>query len=158
MTQNDILKRTAEDGDCLMWTGSLVHGTLPVITVANKKLYAKRQLMILSGRDVAGKCVTNTCGEKMCINPAHLVILTKGGLAKKTALTKRYTTADCAKIAQARRAHSKLSQDAVLEIRASDEPAQALADRYRITPAYVYMLRKGLFRRDYNNPFSGLMT
>lgn len=158
MTPAEILKRTTECGDCLIWTGSFVHDVAPVISIGNKKLYVKRVLMEQAGKDIHGKCVRSSCGQSSCVNPKHLEIVTKAAVIKHTASTGVFSTnAVRARVAAAKRSTSKLSQEAATEIRNSDEPMKDLASRYGITEAYGYMIRRGQFRRDYSNPFSGLM-
>lgn len=63
-----------------------------------------------------------------------------------------------AKAAMARRKTSKLSDAGVLDIRTSEEHRSVLMQRYGITEAYYYMLRKGRYRKDYSSPFAGLFT
>ena len=158
MTKDDILKRTTLCGDCMIWTGSFVHHTNPVLTMSNKKLYVKRVLMHLDERKIEGKCVISTCGQQSCVNPDHLQIITRKALAIRTAATGYQSNlAIKAKIAATKRAKSNLSNDAVLEIRHSNEPVTALAARHGITDSYAYMIRRNQCRKDYQNPFSGLI-
>lgn len=152
-----LLERTEEFGDCKLWTGALIHGKAPVITIDDKKVYVKRRVMALLGRNVEHKCVTSDCTNKLCIEPAHLVVTTKGGIARRTAASGALSTPLCgAKVAAALRAKSKLSQAAVQAIRASDKPVIELAAENNISESYVYMIRRGDFRKDYSSPFAGL--
>ena len=159
MTTEEILKRTRQCGDCLEWTGSLVHGIAPVISLDRKKQYAKRVIMQNAGHDCTGKCVTSNCGNRLCVNPSHLRIVTKRALIKRVADTGVFRKNSFrANVAAAKRIGSKLSDASVQEIRDSDEPVKSLAERYGISEAYAYMIRRGQWRRDYSNPFSGLMS
>ena len=159
MTEYDILKRTRECGDCLEWTGSFVHDEAPVISIKNRKIYVKRHLMQLAGRKIDGLCVTSKCGNTACVNPKHLQIVTKAAIIKRTAATGVFsTTAVRARVAAGKRKLSKLSQEAANEIRTSTEPIAVLARKHGITDAYGYMIRRGEFRKDYRNPFAGLMA
>ena len=159
MTLPEILKRTKECGDCLLWTGSFVHDVAPVVSIKNKKLYAKRLVLELSGQNVTGKCVSYTCGQITCVNPKHLTAITRAAVIKRTAATGVFSTnAVRARVAAGKRKDSKLSQEAAVEIRTSSLPVPELAAKHGITEAYGYMIRRGRFRRDYSNPFAELMT
>lgn len=159
MTLTDILKRTRECGDCLLWTGSFVHDAAPVISVKNKKLYVKRYMLELEGQNIKGKCVISTCGHDSCVNRKHLLVVTRATVIKRTAATGVFATnAVRARVAAGKRARSKLSQEAAIEIRNSSEPVPVLAAKHGITEAYGYMIRRGQFRRDYSNPFAALIN
>jgi hypothetical protein len=159
MTLSDLFKRTTECGDCLLWTGSFVHGVAPVVSIKNKKIYVKRFILELEGKNIAGKCVSYTCGQESCVNPKHLVIKTKAQVIKTTAATGVFSTnAVRSKVAAGKRKGSKLSQAAAIEIRTSNVSVQELAAKHGITASYGYMIRRGEFRRDYSNPFSGLIA
>ena len=159
MTESDILKRTTECGDCLLWTGSFVHGTRPVVSIKNKKLYVKRHLLELAGSDLRRNCVISTCGNNTCVNPEHLLVVSRTTVLKRTAASGAFSTiAVRARVAAGKRKKSKLSQEAALEIRNSSESIAVLAAKHGITEAYGYMIRRGRFRQDYSNPFMGLMT
>jgi hypothetical protein len=157
MIKTELLKRTHQCGDCMEWTGSFVHKVLPAFTLNGKKLYVKRYLAELDGKNVKGRVVTSDCKNKLCVNPAHLVVLTRAQLVNRTAASGAWSTAAVrAKVAHGIRAKSKLSQDAAREIRMSDEPIKVLAARHGITGSYVGMIRAGYCRKDYGSPFAGL--
>ncbi len=159
MTETEILKRTRECGDCLEWTGSMVHKVAPVISIANRKIYVKRHLMELAGKKIKGLCVSNKCGNTACVNPKHLQTVTKAQVIKRTTATGALsTTAVRARVAAAKRKTSKLSQEAAREIRSSSEQMAVLATKHGISESYGYMIRRGDFRKDYNNPFMGLLA
>jgi hypothetical protein len=159
MTETEILKRTRECGECLEWTGAYVHNVAPVISIGNRKIYTKRRLLELAGKNIEGLCVTNKCGNTSCVNPKHLQIATKAHIIQRTAATGVFSsTAVRARVAAGKRKTSKLSQEAAFEIRNSNEPVPVLAAKHGISDAYGYMIRRGQFRKDYSNPFAGLMT
>lgn len=156
--RSKIELNTRESGDCLIWTGPVIQGGAPVVTVDRKKLYVKRHYLQLTGMVLGKKLATSSCANQLCVNHDHLVALTKTQLAKRTAASGAWSTpAIKARVAQGLRARSKLSQESVLAIRTSDEPVKVLAARHDISEAYAYMIRRGDWRRDYSaTPFSGL--
>lgn len=64
------------DGDCLTWAGSVSVTGNPRIMWAKKMYLGRRLLMQLSGVDLGNKKVTETCGNKLCMNKAHLLVVT----------------------------------------------------------------------------------
>lgn len=157
MNQTDLLKRTKEDGDCLIWTGSLIHHNAPVFSLAGKKIYVKRHLMELAGKKVDGFCVISTCKCQLCVNPEHLKIVKRKDVLKATVASGvLHTPSIRAKITKAKRETSKLSQDSVRELMASTEHVPTMAKRMGITEAYAYMIRRGRFRREISSPWAGL--
>lgn len=157
MNQQDLLKRTKEDSDCLIWTGSLIHGNAPVFSLDGKKIYVKRQLMALAGKKIDGLCVISTCGNQLCVNPEHLKLVKRKDVLKATVdRGVLHTPVIRAKITQTKRAASKLSQDGVRELRASTEHVPTVANRLGITEAYAYMIRRGRFRKEIASPWAGL--
>lgn len=149
-----------ESGDCMLWGGPLVQRKFPVLNVDRKKLYVKRHAMQLMGHVLGRKVVTSKCGNQLCVNPEHLVLVTKAKMVEMTVAAhggNLNTPASKAKIAAALRAKSPLTQEEVADIRNSNDSITTIARRYDISEAYAYMLRRGDWRRDYNaTPFSGL--
>lgn len=156
-----IKKRTRIVGECWEWTSTLLRGQHPICKVKNKTVYPKRAAWEWKHQKAVPPkmCVVNikTCGNDLCCNPDHLKIISKGDLLRRTISEgKLHTQLIREKIAEAKRANSKLTQEAAREFVLSDEPVPVLAKKHGISEAYGYMLRKGLFRRETANPFRGL--
>lgn len=149
-----------EQGDCMLWGGPLVQRKFPVLNVERKKLYVKRHAMQLMGHVLGRKVVTSKCCNQLCVNPEHLVLVTKAKMVEMTVAAhggNLNTPASKAKIAAALRARSPLTQEEVADIRNSNDSIRTIARRHDISQACAYMLRRGLWRRDYNaTPFTGL--
>lgn len=146
-----IQQRSEEEGDCLLWTGaSCTRG--PVVTIKQMQ-YPLRRLVweAKHGEPFPAGSVTGvSCKNHLCLE--HVIDKTwSEHNSRPTSLTHRIRTA------MAKRKDSKLSDAAVAEIRASGERADVLAERHGISTAYVYMIRRGYNRRDYANPFAGLV-
>lgn len=143
------------------WIPSLTKHRVPVMKVDNVTVSVRRALYrIEKGVDAhKARGVTTNCQNSKCINPAFLVQLTKSQLVERTAKAGKYSNVSKSiKIAGKKRNKSKLSQDGVRDIVTQQETAKVYADRYNITPAYVYMLWRGLFRKEHGSPFSGLLA
>ncbi len=162
MTLNEIKARCEEVGECWIWQGGFLRGRFPIVKIANKSVYPKREAWkAANGKDIpAGNCVVNkkTCNDPHCCNPDHLTTATKRQVLQRTVSDgKLHTTKVRANIAMTKRAKSKLSDEAVQEIRYSDEPVSVLAAKHGISDTYGYMIRRGNSRKDYSNPFAGLI-
>lgn len=160
MTLADLLARTRECGDCLEWTDAIhsVHKA-PVFTRRDRKVYARREAALLSGRQIAGRCVTSTCKNPLCINPDHLRVVSRSVIQRRTAASGAFSGLNIkVKVAAAKRATSKLSQDDVREIRRSCESVAEKAHRFGISQTYVYMILNNQSRIDYVTPFLGILT
>lgn len=162
MNLEDIKARCEEVGECWIWQGTLLHKRFPIAKVKNVCIYAKREAWSAHhGKPVPdGMCVVNRstkCNDPLCCNPDHLTVATRlQVLQKVVADGKLHTNTIKAKIAVARRANSKLSDEAVAEIRFGDESVAVLAARHGISEAYGYMIRRGDSRKDYSSPWRGL--
>lgn len=159
-----LLNRVAghyDDEDCWPWAGSLVQGA-PCLSWKSKKLYAKRVMWAIDRKKPvpANLCVVNSCDDPMCINPRHLKVATKQQVIQATAKTGKLNPPGfAAKIAAMKRAKSKLSDEAVAAIKTGTDHPKDAAAKHGCSVAYVYMLRRNLWRNDYRaNPFSGLLA
>lgn len=155
MSASDLLMykvraRTVEEGNCLLWTGAFCTRG-PVATVAQVQ-YPLRKVVWeqKNGQPFpADKVATVTCGNPRCLE--HVVARTWSQLnSRPTSISHRIKTA------LARRKGSKLTDEAVNDIRyGSDKPPIAAA-RHGCSVAYVYMIRRDQCRKDYSSPFRGL--
>jgi len=161
MNLNDIKARCEEVGDCWVWQKTLLRGKTPIMKTDGKSLYPRRLAWQLhNAKDIPSSMVVThrkSCGDPLCCKPEHLTLMTRKALVQRTGAEGKFSTAGTkAKIAAAKRKNSKLSQEAVREFLGSDEPVPVLAKKHGISEAYGYMLRRGLFRKEVGNPFSGL--
>lgn len=159
-----LLNRVAghyDDEDCWPWAGALVRG-VPCLNWKNAKLYAKRVMWSLDRKKPvpAGLCIVNSCDDRMCINPRHLKTATRSYLKRELAKTGKLNPPGfAAKISAIKRAKSKLTDEAVQDIRTSGDKPQDAAKKHGCSVAYVHMLRRNEWRKDYKpNPFSGLLA
>lgn len=159
MTLADLLARTRACGDCLEWTGPIHRRCkAPIFNRKDRKVYVRREVAHLSGKLIAGRCVTAACRNQLCVNPDHLRVVSRAVIQRRTAASGAWTGIHIKmKVAAAKRAVSKLSQEDVRIIRMSAVPVPELARHYGISEAYTYMILRHQSRIDYQSPFAGLL-
>jgi len=160
ITLEYIKARCTIEGECWEWSTIGKHRA-PAMKIKGKTLSPRREAWKLyKGKEISpGYVITHKkeCGNPMCCNPEHLMQTKKVHVMKRTVSEgKLHTPAIRAKIAEAKRKNSKLSQEAAKEIAYGDDPTEEAAEKHGISTAYVRMLRKGLFRKEFANPFAGL--
>lgn len=148
-----ILSRTAEDGDCLLWTGHTNGRGHPKLG----KLGVRRTYWTLTRGELgAADLVTCSCG-----NPACLTHLEKTNRSKVATAIGARPDVKARRISANRRSAAyrpgvKLSFDLAREIRASDERTDVLMRRYRCSRSTIYKVRHNLAWKD-TSPFAGLV-
>jgi len=103
--------------------------------------------------------VVATCGEALCVNPAHLKATSTSDAAQRAAKKGAWKgKARAAKIASTRRANinKKLDMDKAREIRMSTESGPVLAARYGVNRSLISRIKRGTDWKDYANPYSAL--
>lgn len=153
-----IYARCIEVGECLEWQGPVQKGGGMYISEGAKKYLVRRVLWREEhGNIPEGRLISVSCCNPRCV--CHLQAISVSQRNKKIAKSGAFKSiAFRAKIANACRKNSKLSDAAVAEIRAAEiAPAEA-AEKFGITESYVNMLRAGRFRIDFSSPFAGLGT
>jgi hypothetical protein len=145
--------RVIEDGDCLIWTGSLScsagHPKYKDRPVRRMVWQAKH------GELTPKQLVTTTCGNPKCLE--HLALTNKSQIAKKTNADPRVKAIKALKSAAIGRARGKLSMEKVRHIRASNQPNQELASLYGVTHGLISKVRTGkAWVECFASPFAGL--
>lgn len=161
-----IAARTVEDGDCLRWTGGCAgkaaHPAIAIYSPKRKTVLVRRAVWEQAhGPIPAGKIIRCNCSTPRCIALDHLELTTFGKLAKELgALGIMSGPVRSAKIAASHRERhplTKLTQEQVREIRASDEPGTVLAERYGVCEGSISKYRLGRCRREFSgNVWQGL--
>lgn len=153
-----IYGRCEEVGDCLEWQGARnPEGTMylkrrGVSYNIRRLIYEDKHGAIPNGR-----MVTYGCGNPRCIR--HLVAATWSDMSKR--LAKQGVMSSMkrrAAVANGRRKTSRLSDEAVAEIRAWDGPVPEIASKHGISDAYAYMLRRNLYRVDFASPWAAILA
>jgi len=161
ITEQDLRDRSEEVGECWIWQqGNGARGYPVIKPPGGLPTTVRRIAAALAGKPPAPRQpVLATCGERLCVNPAHMQPTTVANVGKQAAKRGGWKgIVRAANIARTKRAApgAKLSDAQVVEIRASSEPETVLGLRYGVNRSYIGRIRRGLGRRDYRNPFAGL--
>ena len=149
-----ILARCTEDGDCLSWPGATDGRGMPIKAMQDPSLGKRRSVSLrsaiarASGLEVsAEKRTAMTCGNRLCMNPAHMKSQTMSALVGNAAkrdkspwrsLVRRRRLSEAA-----RQRTGKLSDAAVADIRTGNEPSHVYAERYGVKLVTVSAVRTG---------------
>lgn len=167
MKHNDTLilkvkQKVIECGDCWDWKGYCTATGVPMMRLNGERLSVRRAMLDpeflanLTNADV----VTVTCLNHKCVNPDHLVVMTRAAfLARNSQHTNHQLR--LAKIAETHRngPGAKLNYELVAEIMQSNETNMALAERLGCDHTLVSLVRRGKAWKQYGaNPFSGLQS
>ena len=159
VTIQEIKDRTDEVGDCWVWKKAITSG-YPQLKVPGRACKLVRRLVVeLDGRPAgARQPVITTCGDPLCVNPAHLKPVTVSEVGKRAAAAGGWKgKARGSKIAAKKRATGKLTLEIAREIRMSEESGPVLSARYGVNRSLITRIKRGHAWKDYTNPFGGLM-
>ena len=158
MNLDYLHERCTEDGDCWIWNLATSSGGTPKFTIKGKQVAARRTVAELIGKNIEGKLVTNTCGNKRCICPDHIKITDKAGLAtmaaKRTGYAQQITRRK--KISDKKRQTGKITLEQALEVRYSPMTLLDVANKVGISKSTAQRIRSGDTWKDYANPFAAL--
>lgn len=131
------------DGDCLTWAGPFQSSGEPRIMWHRKQNLARRLLITLSGHELRPKDrVFDVCGNRKCMNRAHLRVGTHAQALKQRAKEGAYLSGArrslVAAMGRAKNARMGI-HDApdVLRMRAEGRTYKEIAARYSVHPSAV---------------------
>jgi hypothetical protein len=115
--------------------------------------------LLATGKTPRGDCfLIRACGNRQCVNPAHLVQRGKGKHMRELGATSYGGAVRAAKIAATMQAKcSPLTRDQALEIRHSTTPVRKLAEEYGCSPRTVQLIKQNKRWVDFSSPFAQLM-
>ena len=153
ITVEALLSHTVEEGDCLLWKGSMSPG-VPRIKI-DGAMYSVRRLVYeaLVGEIPEGMQIGAKCRNERCVHPDCIIARTR----KQAMKGARFKANHTANVAHARRAQAKLDDEKVLQIREAEGRHCDIAAQFGISKSYVSQIRSHRSWRDFSNPFSGLM-
>jgi len=149
-----------EIGDCWEWNGATQSNSpTPAINWKRKVQPVRRLLASEMGKQITGKFVTCKCRNELCVNPDHLLIVTRKRLQEMLAKERNYQVSPVRmkKLADKARLTSKLTVELAAEIREAEGTQRAIAARYGVTQSTVSVIKRGKTWRDYSNPFAQLI-
>lgn len=146
--------RTREEDGHLIWTGAMKDGKSPTAQVAGR-VHSVRRLVwevthnvALGPRIARACCGVHGCVHPDCISAVDASFVQRGILRSKDARMR---------VALGRRKASKLTDDDIKAIRASDLTQTELATRYGVSQQSISMYRRGVVWLDYTSPFAALI-
>lgn len=149
-----------EIGDCWEWTGAMQSSApTPMINYKRKSQPVRRLLAQHMGKVITGKLVTCKCRNELCVNPDHLLVVTRKRLQEMVSKERKYTSnpVRMRKLADKARAHGKLTAELAAEIRDADGSQRSIAAQYGVSQSTVSVIKRGRTWRDYSNPFAQLI-
>ena len=162
-----LKRQIIEIGDCWEWQGYITTGCTPTwrywVNGAWSATPVRRTILLIKGIELASdERAMPTCGNKLCVNPAHVTKQNIGQVMyERNQIITRGANGHirAAKIAAKRRQDSSpLTQEQVNQIRAHVGAAHEVADQYGISAKTFNAIRRGERWKDYTNPWRGLMT
>jgi hypothetical protein len=159
-----FMERCREDCDCMLWTQSQDGGGRPKLTVrrddtrSTQTVQPRREVWkLVNGEIPQGRYVTAKCGNRLCLNPDHLELITRGEATRRTA--KRADTQMRRHIGGLKsRERSERDMSIARYIRSSDKTGAALARELNMPPTTVSAIKLNKrWKETQGNPFAGLM-
>ncbi len=129
-----VEKRDGPNG-CWVWTGARSHGygTLGARGKAHRHSYE-----LANGPIPAGLDILHSCDNPPCVNPAHL----RAGTAKDNARDAKERGRLVIPVGE-HNGKSKLTRDAVIEIRNTPATAREMAEKFNVAVVTVHGIRAG---------------
>lgn len=156
-----IYARCEEIGDCWEWQGAkALHGGAPTINFAGKPRSIRRVLAEEAGMNCCGKVVTNKCRNLLCVNPEHLQVMSRSALQRRSAKENAgnwQNAARRAKLAERKRAASRITPEMVQAIRDDPRKQREIAQAYGVSQTSVSQIKRGARWADFTSPWIGLM-
>jgi hypothetical protein len=152
-----IEAKSIDDGGCWIWDQGTAHGNA-YMSVNGKSVAVRRWIMQNKGIDIRGKLVTSTCMNSLCVNPEHLIVVTRAKLQKMWADHLQYASnpVRCAKLAAHARARVGASPEEVLKARTDPRSIRVVAAELGRSYDFVQAVRAGESWKTYSSPWAGL--
>lgn len=166
MTLDDIKARCDEVGECWIWKKSLQAG-VPAIRIPTADdpkrplVNVRRWIAVQQGKKVDGLFATTKCGDPLCVNPEHVVLMTRKQLGKRAGATmsRNENPARRAKRAAARirRGDIKVGPEIARQIRSGDKTTTQWAEELGCSRKTIWLVLAGKTWIEHNSPFAGLI-
>lgn len=151
--------RSADIGNCWEWQGA-TQGPyrMPVMNVRGTVTSVRRHIARTLGLQLEDRSVaTMSCGNRLCVNPRHVVVMSRAELQARTGrqMALHANHVRSCKLARSARRHSKLSAEQVIAIRAAEGVSQsALGARHGVSQATISAVRRDKIWKDQGEAWS----
>lgn len=153
----DLLSRTVQDGECMLWLGPSNGSDYPMVSVQRKNKPLRTIMAVLLKRTkTKNQVMTTTCGNKRCISPDHLRVSRRSSVLKGTTFDYNNPIRIAKISAHARANKAKLTIEQAREIRVSDKTHRELALKYGVNKATIGNIKAGRTWKETNNLWRGL--
>lgn len=143
-TIESLMKRTVENGDCLLWTGYMQNHQVPMARHDGKMQSVRKLIAHLNGEDVsANRYWVADCGNKKCVSPEHTKMLKPKEHFKRMAKLLNGNPAKVAIKTSKGNGMRKVTDEQIKEIIHSDESASCLAEKFGVSKETVYRYKNG---------------
>ena len=153
-----------ESCGCWRWIGARQSkGQTPAMSWQGKCGNVRRFILLESGVPMGGYLASVSCGNQLCVNPAHVVRKTRAQVVIEAvaSMDQGARTLRAMRTAHAIRARgTRLSMEVADAIREDQRPQRTIAAQYGVSQRTVQSIKKGVMWRDYSassNPFVQLM-
>jgi hypothetical protein len=150
---------TIEVGECWEWQGAVQSNSpVPTMNYKGKVAPVRRHIAEERGVPLQDKLATHSCGNQLCVNPDHVVLITRKRLQARIAKETLYqlNAIRRKRLSDNARTRSKLTLEVALQIRDAEGTQRQIAAQFGVSQATVSAIKLGKTWRDYNNPFSQL--
>ena len=145
LTLQNLKSRCTEEGDCWLWDGYTTNNWVPATYIAGERLTVRRAVWQMLGKPAipAGYVISTTCGNSLCVNPAHLRQTTSGQLLRERNRNGKGEALRIARMTATRRraADIKLSREKVEHIRSSSATGKELAAQFGVHHSTISKIR-----------------
>lgn len=152
-----IRRRCKDDAGCKVWQGYVMKGTTPVISVGGVPATVRRVVFeLVQGAVLPDHEVVATCETVLCCEATHLEQITVAERRRRLAIA--HNGKQPARLVNLmRERHGKLDMEKARAIRASEEQAKVLAERYGVSSTLIGYVRRGTSWAE-PSPFAGLLA
>lgn len=154
-----VRAKIIEEGDCWIWQGRTNQDAMPRMDWNGRRDQMVRRVIVQdSGKTIPkGMVVSPTCDNRLCVCPKHMKVVTVREARGMAAKAGAYRNANRnRKAAMTLRARSHITEEVVAQIKAAGSSPEA-ARLTGVSVSYAWSIRAGLSRRNFANPFEGLM-
>lgn len=131
-------EKVAKTDGCWEWTAGRFRSGYGAFHRDGRALvYAHRfAYEITHGEPPGDLLVCHSCDNRRCVNPAHLFLGTNAENVRDAVAKGRHATGT-------RNGHARLTPEAILAIRASDQPQSVLARNFGVSQPIISRIRAG---------------